>query len=89
MQARILICLLTTLSTSTLAAPTIEATHATQCTSCHSSTVYTRPDRKVSSLAKLEGQVRACDVNLNLGWFDEEILGMTQYLNQQYYHFKP
>ncbi len=87
MQARILACLL--LSSTAFAAPTPEATHAAQCARCHDSTVYTRPDRKVSSLAKLEGQVRACDVNLNLGWFDEEILSMTQYLNQQYYHFKP
>ena len=59
------------------------------CTSCHGAEVYTRTDRKVTSLASLEAQVRRCEQSLGLKWFDEEITGMTGYLNTHYYKFKP
>lgn len=60
---------------------------ASQCGKCHGTEIYTRPDRKVKSLAGLEKQVRMCDQNLGLTWFDEDILDVAAYLNQAYYHF--
>ena len=59
-----------------------------KCNQCHGTEVYTKPDRKVTSLPKLEAQVRRCDSNLNTNWFDDEIINVTAYLNQQYYKFK-
>ena len=59
------------------------------CTSCHGAEVYTRTDRKVTSLASLESQVRRCEQNLGLKWFDDDITDMTAYLNTHYYKFKP
>ena len=59
------------------------------CTSCHGAEVYTRTDRKVTSLASLESQVRRCEQSLGLKWFDEEITDMTAYLNTHYYKFQP
>jgi len=58
------------------------------CIKCHGSEVYTRPDRKVTSLGGLERQVRRCETALELTWFDDDIADVAHYLNQQYYHFK-
>jgi len=59
-----------------------------KCNQCHGTEVYTKKDRKVTSLPKLEAQVRRCDSNLNTNWFDDEIINVTAYLNKQYYKFK-
>lgn len=67
----------------------IESLYAEHCVGCHGPEVYTRQDRKVTSLPGLERQVRLCELNLGLTWFDEEITAMTDYLNAQYYKFKP
>lgn len=56
-----------------------------KCNQCHTTSVFTRKDRKVNSLKALEAQVRRCDSNLNTNWFDDEIHDVTAYLNQQYY----
>ena len=56
-----------------------------KCNQCHTTSVFTRPDRKVNTLDALEAQVRRCDSNLNTNWFDDEIHDVTAYLNQQYY----
>lgn len=58
-----------------------------KCNQCHGTEVYTRKDRKVTNLAKLEAQVRRCDSNLNTNWFDDEIIDVTAHLNKQYYKF--
>ena len=58
-----------------------------KCNQCHGTEVYTRKDRKVTDLTKLEAQVRRCDSNLNTNWFDDEIIDVTAYLNKQYYKF--
>jgi len=58
------------------------------CLRCHGSEVYTRPDRKVSSMAGLKKQVQRCELMLGLTWFDEDIGNAATYLNQAYYKFK-
>jgi hypothetical protein len=32
-------------------------------------------------------QIRNCNTNLGLQWFDEEELNVARYLNERYYHF--
>ncbi|MEJ2610370.1 MAG: cytochrome c [Candidatus Thiodiazotropha sp.] len=61
--------------------------HDENCVKCHGSEVYTRPNRRVTSLAGLHKQVRFCEQNLNLTWFDDQIEKTTNYLNQEYYKF--
>lgn len=68
--------------------------HAANCISCHvnmtggdGSVLYTRSDRRVNSLAQLEAQVRRCESNLELKWFDDDIADVVEYLNQTYYKF--
>jgi hypothetical protein len=64
------------------------------CVSCHASSyggdgseIYTRPFHKVESSKGLVAQVRACNTNLNLQWFDEDEFNASAYLNKQYYQF--
>ena len=57
------------------------------CLKCHGSEVYTRPDRRVTSLSGLHKQVRFCEQNLGLTWFDDDIDNTATYLNLEYYKF--
>jgi len=59
------------------------------CVACHGTEVYTRDERKVTSLPALERQVQRCETALGLRWFDEDISEMTGLLNDRFYHFKP
>jgi mono/diheme cytochrome c family protein len=66
-----------------------------QCISCHAarfgnngSEIYTRPDRRVTSLAGLQKQVIRCRDNLKLTWFDEDVDDVVAFLNARYYKFK-
>ncbi len=61
--------------------------HFEHCTGCHDSTIYSREERKVKSLAQLGTQVRLCRENLGLTWFDDEVDDVIEYLNQTYYRF--
>jgi len=58
-----------------------------KCNKCHGSEVFTRKDRKVTSLANLGAQIRMCDTRLDTNWFDEDIHDVAAYLNKQYYKF--
>jgi mono/diheme cytochrome c family protein len=58
------------------------------CVRCHGSEVYTRSDRRVTTLSGLNKQVQRCEQMLGLTWFDDDIDNVAGYLNQQYYHFK-
>lgn len=58
------------------------------CIGCHDDGVYTRKDRRVTTLDALGKQVRRCETNLGLTWFDEETNDVINYLNTQYYKFE-
>jgi len=71
-----------------------EELHSNNCMSCHArmtggngETLYTRSNRRVNSMEQLEAQVRRCESNLELKWFDEDIEAVVHYLNQNYYRF--
>lgn len=90
--------LLTLASTHAVHAADAEAgrkLHQTHCISCHAdmtdgkpTSLYTREDRLVSSLEGLHKQVRRCEQNLGLRWFDEDIDNVVAYLNQEFYKFE-
>jgi cytochrome c553 len=58
------------------------------CTSCHDDAVYTRANRRVTTLDGLKNQVRRCELSLGLKWFDDDIDAVTSHLNKTYYHFE-
>jgi len=66
-----------------------QALHDQHCISCHGPEIYTREDRKVTTLPGLESQVQRCELALGLTWFDEEIDAVTKLLNERFYHFAP
>ena len=58
-----------------------------KCQKCHGTEVFIREDRKVKSLKALETQVRMCDSQLSVNWFDEDISDVVAYLNEAFYKF--
>jgi len=61
--------------------------HFENCTGCHDDSVYTRDDRRVTSLSQLGKQVRFCKDAVGLTWFDDEVDDVIEYLNKTHYHF--
>ena len=66
------------------------------CVSCHAAKfagdpdrMYTRPDHRVRTPAKLLAQVQACNTNLGKGYFPEEEEHIAAYLNLEFYKFAP
>ncbi len=64
------------------------------CISCHAgsfggdgSAIYLRENRLVRDAKGLLAQIRNCNTNLGLQWFEEEELHVAAYLNQAYYKF--
>ena len=91
MMYRLLVfCLLLTASAAALAGDPHagKALVDKNCTSCHGSEIYTRPDRKVNSLDGLKKQVRRCELMLGLKWFDDQIDDATTHLNDSFYKFE-
>ena len=62
--------------------------HDKTCVACHDSKMYTRADRKVKTAAQLAGRVSGCNANTGAGWFPEDELNVSAYLNQNFYKFK-
>jgi len=62
--------------------------HDANCVKCHSTSVYTRPDRKITSLAALNERVVGCTHAAQVTLTDDEQKSLVQYLNEQFYKFK-
>jgi len=62
--------------------------HQANCTGCHDSSMYTRPNHKVRSLDALEHQVEGCGRAAKKEFSATEIRDLVTYLNESYYHFK-
>ena len=65
-----------------------EKLHDDKCTNCHSSSVYTREDRRVKTLAALENQVSNCMKGpAKADWTVSETNSVIEYLNTRFYKF--
>jgi hypothetical protein len=62
--------------------------HDKHCMKCHDTGVYTREDRRVANQDALVKQVKRCELNLGLQWFDSDVNDVVQHLNQSFYQFK-
>lgn len=82
--------LVVTLSQATSAADTGHGENLVMehCTGCHDDSVYTRKERRVTTHDGLQNQVRRCELQLGLKWFDDDISDVVTYLNDQYYKFE-
>lgn len=68
--------------------------HNDQCIACHAARfgdggneIYTRANRRVSSLPGLQKQVDRCKNNLQIVWFDEDVADVAAHLNASFYKF--
>ena len=68
--------------------------HNEQCIACHAARfgdggneIYTRANRRVTSLPGLQKQVNRCKNNLQIVWFDEDVADVTAHLNATFYIF--
>lgn len=59
-----------------------------KCTKCHNSSVYTREDRKVKTLAVLNKRVQKCNAKTGAGLDEKELKSLTLFLNTEYYKFQ-
>ena len=71
-----------------------QALHQSQCVECHSrmtggegTVIYKRDDRIAKNLDELKQRVTHCSKGSNTGWSDIEISAVTDYLNNQFYHY--
>jgi mono/diheme cytochrome c family protein len=64
-----------------------EQLYSTHCIYCHTSQVHWRDKKIAKDWASLVTQVRRWQSNAGLGWTEDEILEVAQYLNHRYYHF--
>lgn len=89
MKTMIPAMMMTLASTTSLAGDPAMGKQLTEkhCVKCHGSEVYTREHRRVTSLPGLHKQVRFCEQNLDLTWFDDQIENTATYLNLEYYKF--
>ena len=61
-----------------------------KCLRCHANGEQfsaTEEHQPAQNITKLESWVRSCDVRFKTNWFDDEILDVIAYLDQQYYKF--
>jgi mono/diheme cytochrome c family protein len=62
--------------------------HQANCTGCHDSSVYSRPNRQVRSLDALKHQVEGCGHAAKKEFSAAEIENLVKYLNDGFYHFQ-
>jgi len=62
--------------------------HDQSCTACHDTSVYSRPNKRIKTLAELQGQVSRCTKPAGAEWSQQEVSNVVKYLNTDFYHFK-
>lgn len=65
-----------------------KALHDKNCVACHDTSVYTRSDRHIQSLAALTEQVNGCSHRTGLKLSAAQINDLVKYLDQAFYKFK-
>lgn len=65
-----------------------QALYENHCQSCHADWAHTRSGRKVTSLDELRQRTTSWSVHTGLGWSDEEIGDVVDYLERTFYRFE-
>jgi len=71
-----------------------QALHQSECVDCHSritggdgTVIYKRDESIITSLPELRTRVTHCANGAKTGWNEDQITAVTDYLNQQFYHY--
>ena len=59
-----------------------------ECMACHNNEDFAPKKAKVNNFIKLNKSVMACQQENDAGWFDDEALNVSEYLNKKFYNFK-
>ena len=59
-----------------------------KCMECHNTADFKHRPKKVNSFKKLHSSVKACVYGTKTGWFDDEVMDVTRYLNEKHYHYE-
>lgn len=62
--------------------------HDQSCAGCHDTSVYSRADKRIKSLANLKAQVSRCTKPAGADWTPQEVDSVVNYLNTEFYHYK-
>ncbi|SEB24377.1 cytochrome C [Variovorax sp. YR216] len=65
-----------------------ELLYTSSCVACHTTQIHWRDRRMAKDWDSLQAQVARWQAVGSLGWSDEDITAVTQYLNESYYGFK-
>ncbi|RLA09038.1 MAG: hypothetical protein DRQ51_00190 [Gammaproteobacteria bacterium] len=62
--------------------------HADKCLKCHTDQPYINQKSGIENYQKLHSRVKMCSHQAEAEFFDDEIISVTDYLNNTYYKFK-
>lgn len=64
-----------------------ESLYSTYCAACHNEQLHWRDKKLVTNWMSLRLEVARWQKITDLGWNDEDISAVAQYLNVRYYHY--
>ena len=64
-----------------------EKLYSAKCGGCHDTRVHTRQNRIVHTYEDLVNRVRFCDTNAKSNFSEDDILDVSEYLNNAFYKF--
>ncbi len=64
-----------------------EQLYEAKCGGCHNQQVHWRANKLATDWSKLKIQVRRWQDNSNLGWSEDDIIAVAQYLNLRFYFY--
>jgi mono/diheme cytochrome c family protein len=64
-----------------------ELLYSTHCLACHTSQMHWRDKKQATDWKSLKAQVRQWQATAMLGWSEDDIVGVTRYLNESFYGF--
>ena len=65
-----------------------ELLYTTHCVACHTTQVHWRDRRLAKDWSSLQAQVANWQAAASLNWSEEDIVAVTQHLNERFYGFK-
>lgn len=64
-----------------------ELLYTTNCITCHQTQIHWRDKKVVKDWASLKAEIRHWEGFSQLGWTNDDVAEVAQYLNTLYYHF--
>jgi len=64
-----------------------QALYENHCRTCHEEGIHVRDNRRVTSIGELRHRVASWSYHAALGWSDEDIADVVDYLDRRFYHY--